>query len=246
VYDAARLAFGTLTVLPVPAPRRMQPGLAMLLAPVAGLVIGGIAAAVVAAVDALRPEAPLLSAVLGIATLAGLSGALHLDGLADTADGLGSRRDREDRLRIMRQGDVGPFGVTAIVLVLLTDVAALSTTVAEGIGWQAMVVAGVAGRTTVPWACRRGIPAARPEGLGSMVASTVRLPAAVVITIAVGAGCSVLHWPLGGIAVAAALAAGVAVTRSARRVLGGITGDTLGAGVELATTACLLTLAFGS
>jgi adenosylcobinamide-GDP ribazoletransferase len=94
--DAIRLAFGTLSVLPAGLPSRVDrrvAGRAMLLAPVVGLIIGGAAAGVVLTADRLRPDVPLLTGVLGVLTVQVLSGGLHLDGLADTADGLGSRRD---------------------------------------------------------------------------------------------------------------------------------------------------------
>lgn len=254
--DAVRLAVGTLTVLPSPAPRRVDPsiaGRAMVLAPLVGAVIGGLAGAVVAGVGALRPDAPLLAAALGVVTLVGLSGALHLDGLADTADGLGSRRPRDEMLRIMRQGDVGPFGVVTTVLVLLVDVAALTTAVAEGIGWQALLIAGLASRLTLPWACRVGVPPARPEGLGAMVASTVRPVVAAIVSAAAVIVSVVILFPVGvrpavagALAVAGSLAVGAAVTRRARQAIGGITGDTLGAGIELGSAAALVALALTS
>ncbi|MFC0628253.1 adenosylcobinamide-GDP ribazoletransferase [Kribbella deserti] len=192
-----RLAFGTLSILPAGVPGtvdRRVAGRAMLLAPVVGLVLGGIAAAVVAGVDHLRPDAPLLAAVLGVVVLAGLSGGLHLDGLADMADGLGSRRDRETMLSIMKKGDVGPFGVASIAAVLLINVAALTACVSVGLGWQAILVAAVASRLTLPWACRTGVPSARPDGLGAMVASTVRPLYAVFATAAVLVGAAGLIW----------------------------------------------------
>lgn len=263
-FDGLRLAFGTLTVLPTPAPRqvdRVTAGGAMLLAPVAGVVIGGLAAAVVAAVQALQPGADLLAAVLGVITLCVLSGALHLDGLADTADGFGSRRDRETKLRIMKQSDIGPFGVVAIAAVLLIDVAALTTCVQAGFGWQAVLVATVASRLTLPWSCRVGIPSARPDGLGAMVAATVRPYAAALVTLAALALLLALAWltadgttlptnsstwrPLVATTLAVLLAIALALTtaRQTTKTLGGITGDTLGATVELAVPLTLVTLA---
>jgi adenosylcobinamide-GDP ribazoletransferase len=98
MVDGLKLAFGTLSVLPVGAPGtvdRRVAGRAMVWAPVVGLVLGGIAGLVVYGADRLKPDAPFLAAVLGIVVLMALSGALHLDGLADSADGFGSRRDRE-------------------------------------------------------------------------------------------------------------------------------------------------------
>jgi adenosylcobinamide-GDP ribazoletransferase len=233
----------------------------MLLAPVAGVVIGGLAAAVVAAVHAVKPEASLLAAVLGVVALCVLSGALHLDGLADTADGFGSRRDRETKLRIMKQSDIGPFGVIATVAVLLIDVAALATCIQAGFGWQAVLVATVASRLTLPWSCRVGVPSARPEGLGAMVAATVRPYAAGLVSLAALALLLALTWLTAdgttwptdgstwrpilatGLAVLLAIALALATARKATTALGGITGDTLGATVELAVPLALLTLA---
>ncbi len=246
--DAVALATGTLSVLPAGVPRtvdRAVAGRAMELAPVVALPIGAAAAAVTALADWLRPDAALLAAVLGIATVVALSGALHLDGLADTADGLGSRRGRDAMLEIMRQGDVGPFGVTAVVLVLLTDVAALSAC-----PWQAVLVAVVASRAVLTWACRTGVPSARPDGLGAMVAGTVRPWAAAAIVLLTAAGAAALLAPSGvrpavvaAGAVLVAAATGHLVVRRCVRALGGVTGDVLGAAVETALTAALLTLA---
>jgi adenosylcobinamide-GDP ribazoletransferase len=262
MVDAVRLAVGTLSVLPAAMPRKVDrviAGRAMVLAPVVGLVLGGLAAAVLAGTEALRPDAPLLAAVLGVLALIALSGALHLDGLADTADGLGSRRDRETILRIMKQGDVGPFGVAAIIGVLLTDVAALTACVQAGIGWQALLIAGTASRLALPWCCRTGVPSARPEGLGAMVAATVRPIAAALATLVAVAFAVVLlglshaeHQPALSVVIGAAVAVlvpvgiGLTLVRRAREVVGGITGDVLGAAVELGLAAALLTLALAA
>ncbi len=281
--DGVKLAVGTLSVLPAPVPRvvdRVVAGRAMVLAPGVGVVLGGIAAGVVAGVHALQPGAALLAAVLGVVVLAVLSGALHLDGLADTADGLGSRRDRETMLRIMKQSDIGPFGVVSIVAVLLIDVAALTACIQAGFGWQAILIATVASRLTLPWSCRTTVPSARPDGLGAMVASTVPTIAATLATFVALAASVALAWltkpgfgitwahpgggepvaawatiePLtgwarvepvigAGLAVLIATAVGLLMIRKARTAFGGITGDTLGATVELALPAALLTLA---
>ncbi|MGZ0146882.1 adenosylcobinamide-GDP ribazoletransferase [Kribbella sp. WER1] len=248
----------------------MTGGWAMVFAPVVGVVVGGIAAGVVALVQFVRPEAGLLAAVLGVLVVAGLSGGLHLDGLADFADALGARRDRETMLRIMKQSDIGPFGVVAIVGVLLLDVAALTACIQAGFGWQAILIATVASRLTLPWSCRTSIPAARPDGLGTVVAATVRpttaalatalaLAAAVTLTWtrpAASTAPASLHpssispltssaWQLTGAAVALLLAVvtSVLTSRQATKKLGGTTGDVLGATVELALPITLLTLA---
>ncbi len=232
----------------------------MVLAPAVGVLVGGIAAAVVLLAQLVQPDADLLAAVLGVLVVAGLSGGLHLDGLADFADALGSRRDRETMLRIMKQSDIGPFGVVAIVGVLLLDVAALTACLQANFGWQALLIATTASRLTLPWSCRTSIPAARPNGLGAMVAATVRPATAALATALVLAATAALSWQpqltgpatapltwqrLAGTAdaVLLAVAIGVLTSRWASRKLGGTTGDVLGATVELALPTALLALA---
>jgi adenosylcobinamide-GDP ribazoletransferase len=254
--EGAWLSLGTLSVLPARVPAtvdRSVGGRAMVLAPVVGVVIGSVAAGVVALVQLVRPDADLLTAVLAVLVVAGLSGALHLDGLADFADALGSRRDRETMLRIMKQSDIGPFGVVSIVGVLLVDVAALTTCIQAGFGWQAALIATTASRLTLPWSCRTTVPAARPDGLGAVVAATVRPGTAAAATIAVLAAALALTWlttspdllRLAGAAAAVLLAVGAALatTRRAHTALGGTTGDVLGAAIELALPVAFLTLA---
>ena len=126
--DGLRLATGTLTVLPVPPPRTVcspVAGLAMALAPLVVLPLGAAAALVAWAGDAVAAP-PLLTAALAVAVLALGSGFLHLDGLADTADGLAVKGDRGRRLEVMRRGDVGRVGVVTLVLVLLVQVSTLA------------------------------------------------------------------------------------------------------------------------
>jgi adenosylcobinamide-GDP ribazoletransferase len=247
--DAVRMALGTLTALPVPPPRRLDapvPGRAMLLAPAAGLVPGLAALAAVAGAD-VAGLSPLVAATVGVATLALTTRGLHLDGLADTADGLAASYDRDRALAVMKRGDVGPAGLAAVVLVLFVQVAALAQAVAAGS--VAVLVAAVAARTAVPLVCARGVPAARPDGLGAAVAGSVargRLAVCVAGTAVACAAASLvsdLPWWAGPAAVATGLAAaGVLLWRAVRR-LGGMTGDVAGAAVETATTAALLTLA---
>lgn len=146
----------------------------MALAPAVGLLLGLLAALVL-----LVPAPPLLGAALAIGLLALLTRGLHLDGLADLADGLGSGKPADQALEIMKKSDIGPFGVMTLVLTLLIQVAAL----AEAGPW-ALVTACAAGRLALTWACRAGVPAARPDGLGAMVAGTVRRPGVWLATVA--------------------------------------------------------------
>lgn len=246
-----RLAFALLTVLPVrrhadPGDRR-QAGLAMLWAPVVGVALGALAC-LVAVVAGRAGLAPLLAAVMFVAALALLTRGLHLDGLADTADGLGSARPADGALEVMRRSDVGPFGVVTLVLLLLAQVAAVAELVAAGAPWAA-VVAVVAGRLALPLVCRYGVPAARPDGLGALVAGTVPLLAvagaclAAVVLAAPATRLAGLGWWPGPLAVLLALLAAEAVLRRCHRRLGGVTGDVLGAVVEVATTVALVVLA---
>ncbi|RAY13257.1 adenosylcobinamide-GDP ribazoletransferase [Actinomadura craniellae] len=243
------MAISLLTVLPVRAGRvdRAIAGRAMALAPVAGLVVGAAAAVPLAAGGTLGPAAPL-RAVLAVAVIAVLTRALHLDGLADLADGLGSGRDATPALEIMKRSDIGPFGVVTLIFVLAIQVTALTEAAHAS---ATVIIATMTGRLAITWACRAGVPAARPDGLGALVAGSVRPRAAAAATaavLAVAAGLGGLFGGAGaalaaGSAVAAGLAAAEALRRHAQRRLGGVTGDVLGALVETATTAALLVLA---
>jgi adenosylcobinamide-GDP ribazoletransferase len=140
----------------------------------------------------------------------------------------------------MKKSDIGPFGVAAIALTLLIQAAALPES-----GPWAIIAAYAAGRLGVTLGCRRGVPAARPEGLGALVASTVPTPVVVAAAAVVAAGAV---WAVPGrpwqgpAAVAAALLVTALLLRHAVRRFGGITGDVLGAAVELTTTVTLIGL----
>ncbi|MGW5259991.1 adenosylcobinamide-GDP ribazoletransferase [Microbispora sp. NPDC004025] len=179
---AWRFAVGTLTILPVrPVDAgRVVVGRAMALAPFVGVVLG-LAGAVVLVVTGSLSGSPLLGAVLAVGALAWLTRALHLDGLADLADGLGSGKPSDGALEVMKRSDIGPFGVVTAIIALLVQVAALSR--GDAVAWVALVSATVTGRLAVTWACRAGVPPARPTGLGALVAGTVRRGAAMGATL---------------------------------------------------------------
>jgi adenosylcobinamide-GDP ribazoletransferase len=235
-------------------PSRMAAAEAMRWAPLVGLVLGVIAAAVLYVFGQLLHTGSLVASVLAVGTLAVLTRGLHLDGLADLADGLGSRRPADGALAVMRRSDIGPFGVVTLVLVLLIQVAGLTQADGSGRGVPAVIVAAVTGRLAITWACRRGVPPARPDGLGALVADSVSPITAVVLTVVVLAvtvagiflaaavAAVPVEWIL-PVAVAAGLVAGAVLAEYASRRLGGITGDVLGAVAETATAACLLVTA---
>ncbi len=250
--DGLRLAVGTFTRIPIPAPvsvdRRAARGAMLLSTPIAlllGLVIG-IAAQVLVNLTA---TPGLLAALLAIGLLAWITRALHLDGLADTADALGSGRETTGALEIARRSDIGPFGVITLIVVLLAQVIAFAALLDTGAGGGSLLIALVVGRVAMMLATTPRVPAARPDGLGALVAGTVPAWAAMLIglgwlTLFTGSVIRA-HGAAAGLGTAASILGGVAVgwwlTRLAVRRLGGITGDVLGAVCE-ATTATVLVL----
>ncbi|MZD08520.1 adenosylcobinamide-GDP ribazoletransferase [Streptomyces sp. SID5785] len=243
--DGIRFAFGTLTVLPVTVRRwdRDAARAGMLCAPLAGLVVG-LCAAALGGLLTLLGAGPLLAAVASVAVPSALTRGLHLDGLADVADGLGSGKPAEDALGIMKQSDIGPFGVVTLVLALLAQVAVLAQLYGESWsrGAVAAAVAGVTARLALTLASRTGVPAARPEGLGAAVAETVRPRAALPVAVLVLAACAAVSPPCAAAVVVGCGAAELLLRRCVRR-FGGVTGDVFGALAETAATAALVTLA---
>ncbi|MFE7921841.1 adenosylcobinamide-GDP ribazoletransferase, partial [Streptomyces sp. NPDC057398] len=197
--DGLRFAFGTLTAFPVRVTRwdREAARGGMLCAPLAGLAVGAAAACLGLVLLALGASAPL-AAVATVAVPAALTRGLHLDGLADTADGLGSGKPAEDALRIMKQSDIGPFGVITLVLVLLAQAAALAQ--AYDASWArgacAALLSATVARLALTLAARTGVPAARPEGLGAAVAGVVpvRPAAAAALLVALAAAAAGGAW----------------------------------------------------
>ncbi len=222
----------------------------MLLAPIAVLPLG-VAAALVGGLYPWLGLSPLVTAGLTIAVLALGSRGLHLDGLADTADGLGSGYDRNRALEIMRRGDTGPMGIAAVTLVLLIQVAGVTAVLARPWGFVAVGVLVCLSRTALHLACADGVPAARPDGLGATVASVVPRAAAVAgLLLAALAWSAVLAvtgrpWWLGAAAVVAAALAVAGVLGRCRRRFGGITGDVLGAVVEVDLLVLLVVASVG-
>lgn len=251
--DALRFAFGTLTVLPARLTRwdRAVARGGMSAAPVVGLVVGLGAAVCGGALTALGAD-PLLAGVGAVAVPAVLTRGLHLDGLADTADGLGSGKPAQEALRIMKQSDIGPFGVLTLVLVLLAQVACAAHCYGRGwlYGGVAVVLSATAARTALTLACRIGVPAARPEGLGAAVAGTIDPARAAGVAAAATGLAALLGIPFGGLtplrgacAVLLALVTSELLLRRCRQRLGGITGDVFGALAETAATTTFVILA---
>jgi adenosylcobinamide-GDP ribazoletransferase len=259
MLDALRLSVGTLTVVPSGAITeidRRTAALAMIIAPLAVLPL----AVAVVLVGWLARTVGLPSLAVGLLVVGGLtlgSRALHLDGLADTVDGFGSgwtvrsstaratdarSAARERSLMVMRRGDVGPMGVVALIIVLGLQAVAVGVLI-EGLPGALLVGAAVCcSRAALCLTCLRGVPAARGDGLGVAVAGSVpRMAAAgcwlAVLLIMGWAGWLSGHSSVDGVvaAVAAAAIAGLLVYRCVRR-LGGVTGDVMGAAIEIAFT----------
>jgi adenosylcobinamide-GDP ribazoletransferase len=248
--DAWRLAVGTLTAIPVAAPRAVDAdtaGRAMLLAPVAVLPLGFLAGVVGWGGE--RAGLNLLAVgVLAVGALAVGTRAFHWDGLSDTADGLTASYDAERSLAVMKSGTSGPAGVIATVVVAGVQAASLASLFAT---WRGAVLAGVlvcVSRVVLSITCLRGVPAARADGLGqphsgtvAPIASLVSWLLAAVLVALVASWAGLAAWR----GVVAVVLAGVVVVLLVRRAvsrLGGVTGDVYGAAIELSLATLLVSL----
>ena len=208
--------------------------------PFVGALVGGLAGATRFYAEGLFGST--VASVLALTVLVVVTGALHQDGLADCADGLGIRGDRERRLAVMRDPVIGVFGTLALLgwgLLLIAALAQLS----DADALRALVAAAVVGR----WAAllhAAATPPARRDGLGA--AFGVTTASVIVASIAALAIVVLVDGPLRGLTGAAAgVLVALAISAWARRTLGGRTGDTLGATVAVTEVAvCLTLLAF--
>jgi adenosylcobinamide-GDP ribazoletransferase len=244
MLDALRLSVGTLTIVPsgtIAQIERRTAAQAMIIAPLAVLPL----AVAVSLLGWLARTVGLPALAVGLLVVGGLalgSRALHLDGLADTVDGFGSGWSAERSLMVMRRGDVGPMGVVALIIVLGLQAVSVGELI-TGVSGALLVGAAVCcSRAALSLTCVRGVPAARDDGLGVAVADSVPRAAAAgcglaVLLIMTGAAWLSGHNPLSGVLAAAAAAVTVAllIYRSVRR-LGGVTGDVMGAAIEIAFT----------
>ncbi len=250
------VALNLFTVIPAPVHGQIgqdQAARAVRWLPAVGALIAAGAAGVLLGAEAGSDSAirRLLAATLAIAVLGLLTGGLHLDGLADTADGLGSRRPGDEALAIMRRSDVGPMGVAALVFTVLLQITALAALTPPWLAAAALVLAAVTGRVGVVLAAGTSTPSARPAGFGTLVAATVTLRIRLVATSCLLAAVVAGGAAAGGLALAArGLGAAVAgllaaelLRRTAQRRLGGMTGDVFGAIIEVSTAAVLVVLA---
>ena len=232
-------ALALLTRIPLKRAPAHEPADLAIAAPAFPLIGAGIGAAVGGTAAALNSTlTPLLAVAIALALGTVLTGALHIDGLADTADALGART-REHALAIMRDHTIGVYGAVALALDLLIKAAALTALLHRGEALPLMVVAGALSRSAAA-ALAASLPYARDgAGTGEVVTrgSLWRAAAGAVIAVAIAVAVA---GEAGAIAAGcvAVLCAGLWV--ASRRSLGGVTGDTLGATVELCEIAALV------
>lgn len=235
---ALLIAFGFLTRIPIPASvfrgaTDTDQARALAWYPLVGAVLGALLSAIA---WALHDVQPLLRGALVLVAWVALTGGMHLDGLADSADAwIGGMGDRARTLAIMHDPQCGPAGVTAIVLLLVLELAALtgSTPFLIWAVWLAPLLAraSVVGLILTT-------PYARPAGLGLVLRRAPRT-ACVVVALATCAVTAGAGWP-GGWALLATCAVTVLWRRAGLRRIGGWTGDTAGALIELTEVTVLI------
>lgn len=225
-----RMAASFVTILPVASSTPAADGAvarATWALPVVGLLVG-LAGALVYKVASRLGLAPNLAALLALAATALVTGALHEDGLADTADGLGGGRTRERKLEIMRDSRIGTYGVCALILSFGLRWSALATIANPWAVALALCAAHTAARAGLP-AFMSQVAPARPDGLSASAGSPPGR--SVAIAFAVGIPALVLALGPGKALVSLILLAlsGLMLARLAIRQIGGQTGDILGA-----------------
>ncbi|MFL5945493.1 MAG: adenosylcobinamide-GDP ribazoletransferase [Gaiellaceae bacterium] len=210
---------------------------AAVLFPLVGAGVGALAGLTAAGLEHQLPA--FVAASVAVAVAAVLTGAMHLDALADTADALGAT-GRDEALAIMRDSRIGSFGAVALVLDLLVKVGCVAALLAGGHVIAGLVAAGALSRAVSP-SLAAVLPYPRAAGgPGSVLSGRTSWPAAAVAA-AIGAALALAVWRDGGHwLVAAAVAVAVAAGLLYRRWLGGATGDCLGAATELTETCVLL------
>ncbi len=229
-------AFGLLTRLPVPMTTAPPASRSAWAWPVVGAALGALAAAAASLALALGMPAGV-AAGIALATAAILTGGLHEDGLADSADGLFGGATPERRLEIMKDSRIGSFGVLALLLITLIRWSALTALIAVDQHWAGLIAAGAISRAPMA-VLIAALPNARGRGLSHATGTPPRpaILAALVIAAtfaSLSTGAAVI-----GIAALAAIVTWT-LARSAKARIGGQTGDILGASQQLAEAAAL-------
>ena len=236
-----RSALALLTRLPLPQSHAPYRGAQAAWAwPLAGVVIGTLAASVATFAITLGLSAGTAAAVT-LAAQAMLTGAMHEDGLADSADGLWGGWDKARRLEIMKDSHIGSYGVLALILVTLARWSALTSLLALGGAFGAIVA--IAALSRAPMAVLMAwLPNARSGGLSQSVGVPSAQTAGLAVMIGLLFCLGLLGWNAFAISIAAASAC-LILGLVARAKIGGQTGDILGASQQLTEAAALCTLA---
>jgi adenosylcobinamide-GDP ribazoletransferase len=208
--------------------------------PLAGLVIG-LAGGLAYWIAVKLGLSGLLAALLAVAATAALTGALHEDGWADFADGLGCRGDRVGKLAAMKDSHIGSFGVLALIFATGIKVAALVAIGAPDRVAAALIAAHVLSRSVLPLAMR-SLPLATAQGLAVMAGR----PSAQSVYVSLGLGLIIsffaIFLPGAIVALIVAIVAAALVGAIAKQHFGGYTGDVLGAIEQVAEIAVLINL----
>jgi adenosylcobinamide-GDP ribazoletransferase len=209
--------------------------------PLVGAGIGGIAGMVYAGAQLAGCSDPI-AALLALAAGAGLTGALHEDGLADTADGFGGGHDRDRKLAIMHDSQHGTYGILALLLSLGLRAAALAVAGDAIHAGLALVAAHALSRGLLP-AAMRALRPARQDGLGASAGTPSPTAAGIAFAIGIVVALAGLGPGVGAIAIIAAIAGVSAAAMLAQRQIGGYTGDVLGAFQQIGEIIMLLAAA---
>jgi adenosylcobinamide-GDP ribazoletransferase len=241
IISDIRIAVSLSTILPVGPPKPLDDGeiaRASWALPVAGLVVG-LAGALAYAIAHRAHLPPEVAAMLALAATILFTGALHEDGLADTADGLGGGDTRERKLEIMRDSRIGTYGASALVLSIMLRWSALQAIADPSAVAGALLVAHAVARACLPTFMRL-VPLARAEGLSADAGQ----PSSQSAAIAAGLGilCLVIGFGPGKAIMALILLSFCALIWAmiATRQIGGQTGDVLGALEQIAESLVLL------
>jgi len=240
---ALRVAVSFLTIIPVRF-RPDEPGEADVAEaryafPVVGLAIGLVLALFSGALSGVRAD-PMLASFLLVAAWAAISGGLHLDGLADSGDGLFLSGDADRRLGAMRDPHVGSFGILAVILVILGKFAALTPLLGRR---RALALLGaVAVSRTLTLVAAGLAPYARRQGTGRTVVEATTVVDALWSVVAALAFGALFGGEIGLVASAGAMFVAWGLCHLATQRIGGVTGDILGAVVELGELVYLIIL----
>ena len=239
-WRESRVALAFLTRLPVPLDdiKDVALGRAARGFPVAGVIVGLAGGLVYAVADVFALPAAV-SALLAVGALVLLTGGLHEDGLADTADGVGGGRDREHALAIMRDSRIGSYGVIALAFALALRVSCVAAVAEAELVMLALIAASAGSRAMLP-VVMFYFPAARRDGLSHAAGAPVRR--AMLEGLALAGVLALVTLGFAGLLLGVLLVCGLVwgLVRFLVQRLGGQTGDVLGAAQQTAEIALLI------